>query len=169
MDVKWSNLVNNGPKNRYVCYGSNYLCFFSGTYKQLLYEHGAILLQGFPLGEPKKYKKFLKHLDGVTQMFYSKAGGVRHAVEELVIFEKKIIRLFPIAMIKHSNHLVSSKIVIFRQQFRSSSSTFLGLCSQWLFQRRLDWTTQWNVARAKLSKDSMSSLSGFVTLATIDF
>ena len=57
-------------------------------YKQLLYEHGAILLQGFPLREPRKYNKFLKHLDGVTQMFYSQAGGVRHAVEELVMSEE---------------------------------------------------------------------------------
>ena len=58
----------------------------SDTHKKLLYKHGAILLQGFPLGEAKQYNTFLKYLDGVKQLFYSQAGGVRHSVEERVSY-----------------------------------------------------------------------------------
>ena len=57
---------------------------FSGTYKKLLHEYGAILLQGFPLGEPSRFNTFLEHLDGVHQMIYSRAGGVRHTVDKKV-------------------------------------------------------------------------------------
>ncbi len=62
----------------------NVLC--SDSYKELVYKHGAVLLQGFPLGDSASFNTFLSHLDGTKQIFYSQGGGVRHAVQEKVKF-----------------------------------------------------------------------------------
>ena len=55
----------------------------SGSYKNLLYEHGLLLLQGFPLGNATKFNIFLDNLDGLVQML-SKESAFRHAVDKKV-------------------------------------------------------------------------------------
>lgn len=60
--------------------------YFSGTYKSFLYEHGAVLLQNFPLGDASRFNRFIKHLDGVEPIVYTEGGGARHAAEERVAF-----------------------------------------------------------------------------------
>ena len=53
---------------------------FSGIFKKLVYEHSALYLRGFPLGDVKKFTVFLHNLKGVSSFNYEQGTGYRHAL-----------------------------------------------------------------------------------------
>ena len=55
---------------------------FSGIFKKLVYEHSALYLRGFPLGNLKKFTKFVQNLKGVSSFNYDQGTGYRHALND---------------------------------------------------------------------------------------